>query len=99
MKIVKRGKIPKKEVNECEEANQFCHVCPVCFESTPQEKYWYKGIMTKGIEKTVLARQWSKGFHKYKGKITAYRCLTCGTEWESEPYYIKELNWFGWESK
>ena len=95
MRITKYGKLPDEKINEYEEANQFCHVCPVCFEEIPETKYWYKGVMTKGITKTILVRYWSKGFHKYKGTITAYRCITCGTEWESEPYNVKKLNWFG----
>lgn len=67
-------------------ANIGCNKCPCCGETKQSTEYiligeWNKGIVS-GLQKT-----WAEGFFKMKSmKCDCYHCLTCGAQWESEPY-------------
>lgn len=67
-------------------ANEGCDVCPCCGEVLSTFEYIKRGKMDKGIL-TGLYKSYSKGIFKMKYmRIDCYHCLTCDTEWESEPY-------------
>jgi hypothetical protein len=99
MKIIKLSdEYDMKKYNE-EKAKAECDVCPCCGES---EKYFttaklIKGLQTndysdlyKGIEDLgkyrVCNKKFIQIFNKSKFVISRYKCHTCGTRWESEPY-------------
>ena len=96
MKIIKRGTIPEDREEEKIETEFWC-VCPVCSESKTLMHYVKKGIVLKGLSRTLFPRRYTKGLHTYKGNIYIYRCNTCGTEWESEIFNVREYNFFGRE--
>lgn len=67
-------------------ANFGCDVCPCCGEDKKSIYYIQKGILDKGIN-DLLYKIVSKGIFSTKlYRIDCYYCLTCGAEWESEPY-------------
>lgn len=67
-------------------ANIGCNKCPCCGETKSSISYYSLGEINKGIV-SGLSKTWAEGFFKMKSmKCDCYHCLTCGAEWESEPY-------------
>ena len=67
-------------------ANEGCNVCPCCGENKDYSDYLEKGISNKGI---IGPMQFTDATGFFNIKIIhydKYECLTCGAEWESEPY-------------
>ncbi len=70
-------------------ANKGCDVCPCCGETKTRSDYiteqhqYFKGI------KSLLPIRKEMGFIKIRYiHIDRYKCLTCGAEWQSEPYEL-----------
>ena len=73
MKITKTSIEVKMEQDQYKEAHDGCEKCPCCG--------FYKYPMTNG------SYTFNKGFiKKTTMKVDKYRCLACGSEWESDPY-------------
>lgn len=67
-------------------ANAGCNKCPCCGETKSSLSYFTVGEIHKGIL-SGLSKTWAEGLFKMKDmKCDCYKCLTCGAEWESEPY-------------
>jgi len=67
-------------------ANKGCHICPCCGETRDMGYCIRKGILDKGIM-SGMCSTWAEGFIKNRNmKTDHYHCLTCGAEWESDPY-------------
>ena len=67
-------------------ANIGCNVCPCCGETKDSFNYFAAGKSRKGLLRG-LQKTWVEGLFKMKNmKCDCYKCLTCGAEWESEPY-------------
>jgi hypothetical protein len=65
-----------------ENANKGCNVCPICGEARDA----FKCDMKQGILGGCY-RDWHEGiFHIKSMRCDCYECLSCGTQWESEPY-------------
>jgi len=86
MKITKTGDLVTRLKEEERKANAGCSVCPCCGESKSDWDYITEGISGKGVM-LYAERTWAKGliFIKHM-KCNYYSCLTCGAEWESDPY-------------
>jgi len=68
-------------------ANMGCNICPCCGESKNSLYYLNKGIVNRGILSGMICKSWVEGLFLSKYKQTdCYSCLTCGAEWESDPY-------------
>ena len=69
-------------------ANTGCNICPCCGENKSENFYNKSGVFDKGVfTNELISRTWTKGIFKVKHmKCDIYRCLTCGAEWESDPY-------------
>lgn len=66
--------------------NRGCDVCPNCGERSDYFDNLCSGKKTGGIMDTG-ARTWANGFFKTRyWKADTYKCMTCGCEWESDPY-------------
>lgn len=86
MKITKTSHDANIESAARTAANIGCDKCPKCGEYHPMEEYVKDSTMGKGII-SLGPRIVTKGLIKLKiYNIDCYKCLTCGTEWESEPY-------------
>ena len=73
MKITKTSLEVKMEQDQYKEAHDGCEKCPCCG--------FYRYPMTNG------SYTFNKGFiKKTTMKVDKYRCLACGSEWESDPY-------------
>ena len=67
-------------------ANVDCNKCPCCGETKQSTEYISISDMNKGIV-SGIQKTWAEGLFKIKNmKCDCYHCLTCGAEWESEPY-------------
>lgn len=63
-----------------------CSKCPCCGETRKSIEYISEGHPNRGIV-SGIQKTWAEGFFKIKTmKCDCYHCLTCGAEWESEPY-------------
>lgn len=93
MKITKYG-ISEAELRKAK-ANVGCDVCPRCGENKSDMDYVIES-MESGKDVPIM---FNKGilhlgyYTKYKGifrtviyHVDQYKCLSCNTEWESEPY-------------
>ena len=75
-------------------ANIGCNVCPICGENKTDFGYVIKSMNEKTNPNILNKGILHLGYYtKYKGifntvilHIDQYKCLSCGTEWESEPY-------------
>ena len=86
MRIIKTpvDKLQKDSIKK--KANIGCNRCPCCGESRSSIQYIQMGRLNKGII-SGITKEWTEGFFKTKQmKADCYMCLTCGAEWESEPY-------------
>lgn len=87
MRIIKTAedKLQKDAIRK--KANIGCNRCPCCGESITFFEYLQKGISDKGIS-TGISKEWieEKFFNAKTMHADCYACLTCGAEWESEPY-------------
>ena len=87
MKITKTNKEYLNEIQRKKSANKGCKVCPCCGENKTWEHYMKKGKLDKGILAGGMVRSWAEGFFKTRiMSVDYYKCITCGAEWESEPY-------------
>lgn len=85
MKITKTSDKALSLKNAREIANIGCNKCPCCGETKSHADYLFEDI-NKGIIRG-LQKTWVEGLFKMKNmKCDFYHCLTCGAEWESEPY-------------
>lgn len=67
-------------------ANKGCNRCPCCGETKSSMEYISIGEWRKGIV-SGLSKSWATGLLWMKNmRCDCYSCLTCGAEWESEPY-------------
>lgn len=83
MKIIKTSSQAKREQSLKASALSSCGKCPECGES---KDYTFSIGGSKGILSTGT-RTFSKGVFKQKCfKIDGFKCLSCGCEWESDPY-------------
>lgn len=80
LRITKTGKQHSKFEQNRIQANIGCDICPCCGESKSSLYYIKQGILNKGICDGI-EKTWGKGL-----RCDCYMCLTCGAEWESEPY-------------
>lgn len=77
-----------------------CNKCPCCGEDRTFSSYCRDGIINKGIisrtcknwygkkyelDKSIFYNLFSLEKDKYY-QIDCFECLTCGAEWESDPY-------------
>lgn len=67
-------------------ANKGCNRCPCCGETKSSMEYtsigeWHKGIISGLSKSWVTGLLWMKNM-----RCDCYSCLTCGAEWESDPY-------------
>ena len=86
MKITKSFNKASKLMKNKIEANNDCNICPCCNETTSMLQYLHKGIINRGIMDGIY-KSYATGIFKTKYiRIDCYSCLTCGAEWESEPY-------------
>lgn len=78
-----------------------CDICPCCGESRDSLSYIKEGIYDKGIHSSIINKDWyGKKYEREKGilyqlfamekkrywQVNCFSCLTCGAEWESDPY-------------
>ena len=83
MKIIKTSSQAKREQIIKASALSACGKCPECGEN---KDYAFSIGGSKGILSTGT-RTFSKGVFKQRCfKVERFKCLTCGTEWESDPY-------------
>lgn len=73
---------PSREV-----ANIGCDVCPCCGERKSIFDWMEDGYYDRGIMGGI-AKEYTAGVFQNKNmRIDAYRCYSCGAEWESDPYH------------
>ena len=88
MLITKTPNETRERKRQIELANAGCHKCPYCGEQMDLSEALNKGyVLNKGISMYTIQRLYKTGFLKSEYKtVSLYRCLTCGAEWESDPY-------------
>ena len=86
MKITRQSKTDytKEELRRIK-ANKRCNICPNCGES--KKFYTSKKGESKGVFKFLCVRKHYGFFRIYCTDL--YKCYTCGCEWESDPYWVK----------
>lgn len=68
-------------------ANKGCRKCPCCGEEKNWFDYTKKGVLNRGISKSLATIDWTEGiFHRRKMRRDIYECRTCGAQWQSDPY-------------
>ena len=90
MKITKTSKDAQIEYLSRKDSLSGCDVCPCCGES---KDLWYYinnfGKIEKGIVEIGQRRSTRGNFFNMKVfAVDCFKCLTCGTEWESEEYLV-----------
>ena len=100
MRITKTQKDCFREKQIRNTAIAGCDTCPCCGETRNSLSYYKDGITNKGIitgtckhwlgkkyeyDKSIFYSLFSLEKNRY-WKVDCFSCLTCGTEWESEPY-------------
>lgn len=77
----------EKEVSDAKErrekANAGCKKCPCCGEEKTFDDYAANGILNKGVLSGLRYRFTFWGLVR-----DCYSCLSCGAEWESDPYKL-----------
>lgn len=88
MKITKTREDVNRQENARKVANIKCHICPECGESKDRWEFCKKGNKkrTGGILNAGYKIQYKGMFKQKRYRIDCYKCLTCGVEWQSEPY-------------
>lgn len=87
MKITKTSFQYNQEITNRQKANIGCMVCPCCGEKKTWEHYMKKGKLNKGVLAGGMVKTWTEGIFKPKVlHADYYKCMTCGAEWESDPY-------------
>lgn len=85
MRITKDPNKPDVFETNMMTANIGCNRCPNCGETRDHFKCLANGE-SGGISGGIY-RSWTEGFFRIKCmRADVYKCYTCGTEWESEPY-------------
>lgn len=105
MRITKIPEDVSREKKIRETALAGCDVCPCCGETKSDLYYYKKGIADKGITTRICNKSWyGKKYEIDKGmlysifsleknkyyQVERFSCLTCGAEWESDPYTYDE---------
>lgn len=68
-------------------ANKGCRKCPCCGEEKNWFDYTKKGVLNRGISKSLATIDWTEGiFFRRKMRRDIYECRTCGAQWQSDPY-------------
>ena len=68
-------------------ANKGCRKCPCCGEEKNWFDYTKKGVLNRGISKSLATIDWTEGiFFRRKMRRNIYECRTCGAQWQSDPY-------------
>ena len=93
MKITKMG-IDLEIIAQMKEAERIekldCDKCPCCGETKTADDYYFNdNIHGKGVDEDCSTRKWvGRRKNKKLYETTFYKCYTCGTRWESEPYEV-----------
>ena len=68
-------------------ANKGCMKCPYCGEKKTWFSYSEKGILDRGVSKSMATIDWTEGiFFRRKMRRNIYEGRTCGAQWQSDPY-------------
>lgn len=68
-------------------ANRGCLKCPCCGEKKTWFDYAKKGILNRGVSKSLVTIDWTEGIiSRRKMRRNIYGCRTCGAQWQSDPY-------------
>ena len=100
MKITKTAKECLVENQIRKAALAGCDKCPCCGEDKSAISYYKNGITNKGILPGACKNWYGKKHETDRGilyylfkpekykyyQIDCFSCLTCGAEWESDPY-------------
>lgn len=86
MKITKYPRVRSDFEQNREKANIGCDVCPCCGE----KRHFYYDQQEKRQKGTgpIMHRSFTHGdFPNIKSmRVDCYVCVTCGAQWESDPY-------------